>query len=297
MQNYFVTEQVLIRVAGEKSATFLHGQLTNDIKGLAHGQGNYNLLLTNKGKVRADLHVIHAEGHCDLLVPANFVPMVMEHLKKLAPLSRCELKELTDKKIFHVLAELEEWKTLETSSSRSIKLGEKDFLIFRTDRLGVFGVDVIVDTPDESRFKKIMEEKSISQIADEEVEKIRIKNGIPKVGVDVTEENLPQEGRLERVLNFEKGCYLGQEVVARLKYRGHVNRILCRFEAEDSDGSNFAAGQEITDQDQKKIGIITSYIFDKQANQAHLLGYLPYKTVEAGGVHFWANQKPVTRKT
>lgn len=296
MQNYFVTEQVIIRVTGEKSATFLHGQLTNDIKGLSPGQGNYNLLLTNKGKVRADLHVICAEGYCDLLVSANFVPVVMEHLKKLAPLSRCELKELTDKKTFHILAEIEEWKALELGASCPVNLSGKDFLVFRTNRLGVFGVDVIFDAPDESCFKKFLEEKSIRQIADEEVEKIRIKNGVPKVGVDVTEDNLPQEGRLEKALNFEKGCYLGQEVVARLKYRGHVNRILCRFEAEDSDESDFAAGHEITDQEQKKLGIITSWAFDEESCQAYLLGYLPYKTLESGQLHFLADQKSLLLK-
>ena len=291
MTSYYQTDSLLWHVTGDRAATFLHGQLTNDTTGLAVGSGNYNLLLTNKGRVRADLYVICGEGCFDLIIPKFFIPLVTEHLQKLAPLSRCQIKPDDGKKVWHVLAELDVWRGLGLNHMRSVDLGGAACLVFRTDRLGMFGVDVVTACESDTIVQKFFMEQGASLITDEDVELIRIKNGVPKVGVDVTEENFPQEGRLEHALNFEKGCYLGQEVVARLKYRGHVNKMLCRFVANEAD---FTSGQEITDSDQNKLGVITSCVLD--GHHAHLLGYLSHKTEESGRLSFLSNARQITRK-
>ena len=291
MTSYYQTDSSIWHVTGDRAATFLHGQLTNDTTGLAVGSGNYNLLLTNKGRVRADLYVIRGERCFNLIIPKFFVPLVTEHLQKLAPLSRCQLKSGDEKNVWHVLAELDAWRGLGLNHMRSVDLGGVSCLVFRTDRLGTFGVDIVAECGSDTTLQKFFVEQGVSLIMDADVELIRVKNGVPKVGVDVTEENFPQEGRLEHALNFEKGCYLGQEVVARLKYRGHVNKVLCRFVANESD---FSCGQEITDSDQNRLGIISSCVLD--GHQSHLLGYLPYKTEESGCLNFLSNTRQITRK-
>lgn len=274
MNQFYLTDQILIRVHGEKSVPFLHGQLSNTIKGLKAGHGNYNLLLNTKGKVQADLHVIRGEGFCDLLIAKNLAPVVVEHLKKLAPLSRCELSEQTQIKTFHVLGIIGEWRDLETGATQVLNNFTTPVLVFRSDRLGTLGIDVLAPTETESVLKDFFKANAIHEISDQEAEAIRIQNGVPKVGVDVTDENLPQEGCLDHALNYEKGCYLGQEIIARLHYKGHVNKILARLVA---DGQMILAGDFICAADGKQKGVVTSSYWNEETRQCFLLGFVPYK--------------------
>lgn len=278
MAKFFPTNHTILRVTGQKSANFLHGQLTNDIAGLTTGSGNYNLLLTNKGKVRADLFVIRGDSFCDLIVPKNFVPVVREHLEKLAPLSRCELSDRPGKKIFHVLGDMPDGKDLNLGATRT----DGTLFLFRTDRLDTMGFDVIADENNVKDFEDWAQKNSIRFMDETQTELIRIKKGIARVGQDVTEDNLPQEARLERALNFTKGCYLGQEIIARLHYKGHVNKILVRLVCA---AKTVAAGDIIFDSEKQQKGIVTSVATDENL-KTHALGYVPYKLNEAG-LEFW----------
>ena len=218
-----MTEILSYFVSGEKAAAFLHGQFTNDIKGLSPGQGNYNLLLTQKGKVRADLFIYRDEGGFYLLIPKPFSEIVISHLQKLATLSKVKI--------------------VETHCNASLQSQIAD-LPFNLDKI------------------------------------TRVERGIPLVGVDVTEENFPQEGRLDQALHFNKGCYLGQEIIARLHYRGHVNKILARL-AIDSE-EVVLEGEPIFLED-KIVGKITSSVYSPKFKKNILLGYIPYDQKDFAG--------------
>ena len=110
-------------------------------------------------------------------------------------------------------------------------------------------------------------------------ETVRLEQGIPKMGVDFTEANFPQEARLEgRAVSFTKGCYLGQEIVARLQYRGHVNKILVGLKIDSP--SPPAPGTPLFDGD-KEIGHITSSIHAPKFG-CMALGYVPYALRQPG---------------
>ena len=198
---YFQTDLVPLVFKGEKACSLLNGQLTNDIKNLKTGETNYNLLLTIKGKVVADMHVLRNEDDFEVWVPRIFVEKVLDHFKRLAPLSKVE--------------------------------------IIRPPGDG--------KNPPRSPFSK-----------GGCLESERIENGIPKVGVDVTEENLPQEGKLDHALSFTKGCYLGQEIIARLHYKGHVNKIL---ELLVIEGKEVPEPGTLIMKDEQIVGKVTSSTF------------------------------------
>jgi folate-binding protein YgfZ len=95
------------------------------------------------------------------------------------------------------------------------------------------GVDVILPDDDHEVLAAGFA-KSYRQAGNEELEGWRIAAGLPRVGIDVTEEDLPQESRLEEAVSFDKGCFLGQEAVAKVRNLGHPRRVLLKLEADRS---------------------------------------------------------------
>ena len=122
---------------------------------------------------------------------------------------------------------------------------------------------------------------NIKPIGYDALNTLRIEAGIPVYNVDMNENNIPIEAGLWSALNFEKGCYVGQEVVARIKWRGHVNWHLMGFV---SNGESVAGvGDEIYS-DEKKIGRVTSSAFSPKLNKPVCLGYIRREFKEPGNI-------------
>ncbi len=273
----------LYAVLGEKAATFLHGQLTNDIKNLKTGEENYNLFLTQKGKIIADLYVARWNNDFFMMIRPDLVPKVIEHLSKLAPLSRVTLKEITQEWIlFHTLP-----------SSSVMPENQNEWKRFPSNRLGINGFDYFIPINQKEIFQQTCQSQKKILLNKDLIKIIRLEKNIPEYGIDFDETNFPQEAHLEQALNFTKGCYLGQEIVARLQYRGHVNKILVQFETKES----LNAGDKIYDtpQAEKEIGQVTSSIFSSQQDSYLALGYIPYTANEAGRIFFVGDKKREAR--
>lgn len=277
MNGYYKTTDHILTVLGEKAARFLHGQFTNSITDLKSGQGNYNLFLTVKGRVRADLSIFKFKDVFYLVVPHRFFELIREHLTKMAGLSRCVVKEW-DREVIHVVGDVPMFGDGDRDSVTTWTVPHSEALVFRTDRLGTRGFDVVTAKEDLEAIRLSLKDQSIEEVSAAQVEAVRIKNGVARVGVDVTQDNLPQEGRLDRALHFNKGCYLGQEVVARLKFRGHVNRMLVPLVVEQAAVN---PGQMIWHAG-KECGRVTSAVFDAGKKQSYLLGFLPVALCQKG---------------
>lgn len=277
-----------LKFVGDKAAQLLNGQLTNDIKKLETGEGNYNLLLTNKGKVVADLYVFHSQDGHYALTDATFKNKIFDHFKKLAPLSKVQINDESDNnRLIHLCASKEKiispflfpGGSCKVFQLCSVNLDHIDVLCLRTDRLGLPGYDLLVSEEHKEDFTQMLEEQNFVSMKKELADVIRIEQGIPKVGQDVDESNLPQEGRLDHALNFDKGCYLGQEIIARLHYKGHVNRILVGLKLNQQEPVE--PGVELFSEG-NKVGYITTSIFSPKMNSAIALGYVSYKLNQKG---------------
>lgn len=272
--SYYQLPAQIISVIGEKAAAFLNGQFSNNIKDLGVLRGNYNLMLTRKGKVTADLYILRTGEGFILMVAERFFTDIFAHLKQIAPLSHCEIAKEEGYFVFHVLAPLPSWEGL----ARDALMPWRGGFVYRSDRLGKPGFDVITDG------NNILREFG-SQLSDCEWEFLRVSLGVPQVGVDVTAENLPQEGGLDRALSFDKGCYLGQEVIARLHNLGHVNKGLSHFRC----GFKVSAHEEIVVAEKGK-GLVTSAVQDRDG-LSYFLAYVPQTCVQED--RFLVNNKPV----
>ena len=288
LPGYFSLDVSVIRVTGEKAAVFLNGQFTNDIKNLESGEANYNLFLTQKGKIVADLTVYRLKDDFLLLIPKPFASKVLEPLSRLAPLSRVMLAdETTGYSCFHSLViaspDVRRGEAIQMEHmDRHVADAPRDDGIpvhpFSINRLGPEGTDWIVQREQEDKFVAALGKEEVTELDFEAQEIIRIENGIGHVGIDATEENLPQEAGLMRAISLTKGCYLGQEVVARLHYRGHVNKILVGLKIE---GKKPSVGVPIFSEG-KEVGKITSAVFSPTLSAPLALGYVPYAKKDPG---------------
>lgn len=290
-RQYFKTHDCVVLVKGDKAPAFLHGQFTNSITDLKNNQGNYNLFLSIKGKIRADLFVFRFNDVFHLLIPGNFFSLLTDHLKKMAFLSACEIQDVSrEHAVYHVIGTLPEgFSAPSVDHVAGLPFQNTVIPVFRTDRLGTEGCDFVVSATAEEDFMALLARQNAAVCGEEQKELIRVKNGVAKVGVDVMEDHLPQEARLDRALNFNKGCYLGQEVVARLQHRGHINRVLTLFKTA---AQNVHSGDSVMHKNEV-CGRVTSAVFDSGENRTWFFACVPVKLVQEKTVFVMHNDQAV----
>jgi tRNA-modifying protein YgfZ len=209
-------DRAVFRVRGAEAAEFLQGQLTNDVEGLEPGRGCYAAVLSAKGKLRADLRTLRLEDGF-LLDTEPIAAPVLRHLLETYALGR---------QVSHTEEPLAVVSILGPAARERLDAAppEEEHAWVRGDH-GLYvatdlGVDVIGDPG-------VADALGIERVSEEVAECLRIEAGRPRLGRDMGSETIPQEANLnERAVSFTKGCYVGQETVARLHYRGKPNRHL-----------------------------------------------------------------------
>jgi folate-binding protein YgfZ len=211
----------LLRVSGEDAANFLQGQFTNELRGLAAGSGVYGLWLNQKGKVLGDSFVLPGVFEGELMVASYFCPAegIVRRLEDYVIADDVVLEEITagwmGVSIFGVGAQA--W------LAENARIGR----IFPGRRTTEASWEWIF--PVECESDVLSQLAGAVEIGADEVVRRRIEAGIPAIPFDIGPGDLPGEGGLEVVaISYTKGCYLGQEVMARLKSMGQVRRRLMR---------------------------------------------------------------------
>ena len=215
-----------LRVTGEDAATFLQGQFTNDLRGVAPGGAVYGLWLSLKGKVLADSFIVREREPGELAIVSYRSP---------ASLIRERLESYVIADDVSFTDETADWAGLTifgpeaTEIVRQLKaeLGLEQSFIFPGRRGTGPHVEWMLKTADAEKVHPQL--AGARQLTSEDVERGRIDAAIPSVPMDIGPADLPNEGGLERdTISYTKGCYLGQEVMARLKSMGQVRRKLLR---------------------------------------------------------------------
>jgi tRNA-modifying protein YgfZ len=197
----------LLWVEGPEAGRFLQGLLTNDVLRLGPGESTYALLLTNRGRVRGDLRVVRdGEEAFTLVIEASQAPTLAQALEEM---HFGERLDLIGPEPFELL---------------TVGGGAPPSAVGDVTLPGLVPGTTDVVTADA---RGVLAALGLPEAPAEALEALRLEAGVPRFGADLTETSLVQEAGLERVaVSFDKGCYLGQETVARTQYRGHVNRLL-----------------------------------------------------------------------
>ncbi|HEY7951100.1 MAG TPA: glycine cleavage T C-terminal barrel domain-containing protein [Solirubrobacterales bacterium] len=251
---------------GAEAAEYLQGQLTNDVEGLEPGEGCYAALLDRKGHMQSDMRVLDLSGAP--YVPIGGIkrtgtegeqaiwidtepeplPLVRRHLETYKIGREVELEDVTGARAILSLigprsADLAGAPPLPEHVSEAIAVGGTECLAVGT----AGGIDLIAAADDAGRLRAALGDADAVEVGPEAVEILRIEAGTPRFGAEMDGGTMPAEaGIVESAVDFEKGCYIGQETVARLHYRGKPNRHLrgLRLSAPVPAGAALALGDK-----------------------------------------------------
>jgi folate-binding protein YgfZ len=252
------SERGKLALTGADAIDFLNGQVTNELATLRAGEGSYAAFLTHKGKMLGDLRVL-AVGE-EPGAPASELALDTERvaLQALFEMIRrykigfdVELEKRTLERALLSLigpgsaaaADAEDLGVPEHSNG-PVEVEGLSALAVRTD----IGVDLLCDASERERLEAALLARGAVPVGEQAVECLRIEHGRPRYGMDLDDSVIPQEAGLnERAVNFEKGCYVGQETVARLHYRGKPNRHLrgLRLSAPAQPGEELLLGERL----------------------------------------------------
>jgi folate-binding protein YgfZ len=226
------SERGKLLLTGPEAKDFLHGQVTNDIESLHEGQGAYAAFLTHKGKMLGDLRVLDGGDAGLWLDTERSALQELFNMVRRYKLGRdVELHKRTlERALFSLVgpaarrvADAEDLPAAEHAHRRAT-IGGAPVRVVATDA----GIDVVCDAEDADAVRAALVEAGAEPVPEEAAEVVRVLSGRPRFGLDLEPEAvIPQEAGLnERAVSFTKGCYVGQETVARLFYRGKPNRHL-----------------------------------------------------------------------
>jgi folate-binding protein YgfZ len=221
------SERGKLALTGSETKEFLHGQVTNDIEALVPGTGCYAAFLDHKGKMQGDLRILDAGD--ELLIDCER-PVLQELFNMIRRFSigfEVELHKRTlESGLLSLLGPDSEAVAgggglgEPEHSNSAVTVGGIEARAIRTD----LGIDLLCDAADVDGLRAAL---GVAAVSEAVAECLRVERGRPRFGVDLDDTVIPQEAGLnERAVSFTKGCYVGQETVARLHYRGKPNRHL-----------------------------------------------------------------------
>ena len=270
-----------LKITGKDRISFLNGLLTNDISQLKENAGQRSALLNSKARVLADLH-LYAQPD-NLLVDTG--ESSASHVKEI--LDRFVITE--DVQIQDSTQDLVQVTVQGPKSSQAIKevlgIEAQDLIqleqktlgpttIIARDRTGQSGYDIIMPTleaePVWHGFLLNGGEIGLNPVGSQALEILRLEAGYPKYATDVDENTIILEAGFKDAINFNKGCYLGQEVVARATHIGRVNKQLVRLEVETKDS---VSPRSKLMSNGREAGFITSAAFSPGLQRVVGLGY------------------------
>ncbi len=249
-----------LALTGAGSKEFLHGQISNDITALTPGHGTYAALLSQKGKMLGDVRVLDTGTELLLDTERMALQELFNNVRRFSIGYDVELHKRTLESgllslvgpLADQVAERAELPTPGATEHDNVagELSGTEVLTVRTD----VGLDLIFDAGAFDAVRAALTGAGAVPVSEEAAECVRIESGRPRYGVDLDDSVIPQEAGLnDRAVSFTKGCYVGQETVARLYYKGKPNRELRGLRS----ASKIPVGTELLYAD-RIVGTVTS---------------------------------------
>src|SRR3954452_6895983 len=211
-----------LRLSGTEAADYLQGQVTNDVAALTPGSGLYAALLNHKGKMLADMRILRGEGFIWIDTEPEALPVLVRNVSMYSIGRDVRHGDVSARRSLLSLIGPEARAPLDDpppAEEHAFTHGEHGLYV-ATD----LGVDVICASADAAAVREAL---GVEPVSEEAAECLRIESGRPRFLYDVGTDTIPQEAGLnDRAVSFTKGCYVGQETVARLHYKGKPNRHL-----------------------------------------------------------------------
>lgn len=281
-----VSDRGQISTSGEDRARLLHAMTTNHVQALTPGQGLYAFFLNAQGRIQSDVLVYCRPGELILDVEPGSRAKVYDHLDHYIIADDVIVQDRSD-----------EWFALDVSGPKSAGIlahlagpqPEADYenaawdnkLVIRTTATGAPGYRILGPLEEKPPLLEALTGAGAILADAATAEVIRLEHHRPRYGVDITDANIPQETSMMQAIHFNKGCYLGQEIVERVRSRGHVNRSLMTFSI-----SGESAPPPLTKllADGKEVGALTSAVYSPNRGHVIALGFVRAEHQKPGTV-------------
>jgi folate-binding protein YgfZ len=260
-----------ITVGGADRLRWLNGMLTNNIQSLPEATGNYSFILNAQGRIQGDCDAFRLADHLLVISDRSQLPALMAHFDHFIIMDDVTLEDISSSRTALGLAGPLAPQLL-TALGVALPGTTSDSLWLMPTRICGVPVQLIGGYPSSSpRFELWCANENVRMLWDvllavgavpcgvRAAEALRVLEAIPRYGIDLNDRDLPQETSQTRALHFAKGCYLGQEIVERIRSRGAVHRRLAQFTLSDEPS---ALPLELTAPDDNcPAGRITSSAF------------------------------------
>jgi folate-binding protein YgfZ len=261
-----------IRVAGEDRARLLHAICTNHIQQLTPGIGCYAFFLNAQGHILADANVLCFEDSFLLDTEPETAGLLYEHIDKYIIADDVRLENAAA-----VAVGVEGPRAAELLRGLGAPVPEAPFshrdwgsrIVAALSVTGEPGFRIFLD---KSEREDLIRRLEVPRAEEDAIRTVRLEHGKPRYGEDFDQRHLPQETQQMHALNFNKGCYLGQEIVERIRSRGQVHRLLVPLQIDSTDAP--AAGAEVLAGDGSKAGEITSAVVSPALGKVAALAYI-----------------------
>lgn len=252
-----------IAVRGEDRTRWLAGMTTNAVQSLEVNHGNYNLVLNAQGRIQGDLYAFMEQDRLALETTSAQVDRLVQHFERFIIMDDVELQRLSGMTAVGVVGStapqiLEKCgvdaKQLVPMQQLTSNIAGIPVTIVRAYSVLLPRFEIWVENSHVSHVWAALLDAGCKPAGLNALESLRIIEGIPAYGIDIQEKHLAQETSQTRALNFNKGCYLGQEIVERIRSRASIHRVLRQFEL---NGQTPVAGAELA-ADGKTVGHLSS---------------------------------------
>jgi folate-binding protein YgfZ len=302
-----------LSLKGSDRIRWMNGMVTNNIRDLADGRGVYAFLLNPQGRILGDMHVFHRGDSLIVETDRSQMEAILATFDHYIIMDDVEVTNITDEQTALGLSgpnsrgllnavgievpELQPLQMMKPCCTCACDCVE--CTVIRSEDVPHESYEIWLDAKDVLKTWQALVAAGAAPVGSEAIEMQRIFSGVPLYGVDIRERDLPQETEQARALNFNKGCYVGQEIVERIRSRGNVHRKFTGFLAEGI--VRIAPGDKIVSAE-KEVGEITSVatLPAPSGNRTAALGYIrrevgiPGREVTIGATRVVVAQFPLT---
>lgn len=289
-----------LRVSGSEAVAFLNGLITNDMKTLGEQSWMPAVFPNVQGRLLASVRVVRLADEDGAKGPQpSFIidteaathERVFQTIHKFTFAGDFHVTDLTSETVLLSLQGMSASQILgkvlgaTAASIPATRVSEitwqnEKITVLRATHTGADGFDLIVNKAEAHQLWKALLEAGARPIGYDALELLRVEAGIPRYGQDMDDTTVVTETNLDDAVNYTKGCYVGQEIIARIKYRGHVAKKLRGLSFEQL--ASVDRQTTLKSSDDKEVGLVTSTVYSPHLGRRIALGYVKYDYIGAG---------------
>jgi folate-binding protein YgfZ len=257
-----------IRVSGSEATMFLNGLITNDIKNARENRWLPAVFPTVQGRLIGAVRILREK---DFLIDTENASLdaILKSISKFTLAGDFRVTDVTSE-----IALL----TVQGRRAAEVIQAVDNATVIRATHTAEDGFDLLADASRRALLTEKLVAAGVGFVSPETLEVLRIEAGIPRHGQDMDETNVVLEANLDDAISYTKGCYLGQEIIIRIKHRGHVAKKLTGLKFDQTVDS----GATVRSDEGKEIGRVTSVTYSPTLESTIALGYVKYEYLAAG---------------